>query len=89
MPTLDESGLKGYEALVWQGLLAPAGTPPDIINRLNAETVKILSMADIKERFAKLGVVVAPGTPQDFDKVIRRDVDKWAKVIKGAGIEPQ
>ncbi len=46
-------------------------------------------MADIKERFAKLGVVVAPGTPQDFDAVIRRDVDKWAKVIKGAGIEPQ
>jgi tripartite-type tricarboxylate transporter receptor subunit TctC len=89
LPTLDESGLKGYEALVWQGLLAPAGTPPDIINRLNAETVKILSIADIKERFAKLGVVVAPGTPQDFDAVIRRDVDKWAKVIKGAGIEPQ
>jgi tripartite-type tricarboxylate transporter receptor subunit TctC len=89
LPTLDESGLKGYEALVWQGLLAPANTPAEIVNKLNAETQKILSMPDIKEKFANLGVVVAPGTPQDFDAVIRRDVAKWAKVIKEAGIEPQ
>lgn len=89
LPTLDESGLKGYEALVWAGLLAPAKTPPAIIARLNGELVKILAMPDVKERFAKLGSVVAPGTPQEFDAVIRRDVDKWAKVVKGAGIEPQ
>lgn len=89
LPTLDESGLKGYEALVWYGLLAPAATPPDIIARMNAETVKVLKMPDIVDRFAKLGVVVAPGTPQAFDAVIRRDVAKWAKVIKDAGIEPQ
>jgi len=89
LPTLDESGLKGYEALVWQGLLAPAGTPADIVNRLNAETQKILKMPDVKDKFANLGVVVAPGSPQDFDAVIRRDVAKWAKVIKEAGIEPQ
>jgi tripartite-type tricarboxylate transporter receptor subunit TctC len=89
LPTLDEAGLKGYEALVWYGLLAPAGTPPDIVARLNTETVKILKMPEIAERFAKLGVVVAPGTPQAFDALIRRDVDKWAKVVKDAGIEPQ
>lgn len=89
LPTLDESGLKGYEALVWQGLLAPAGTPPEIIRRVNAETVAILSLAEIKERFATLGVVVSPGSPQDFGAVIRRDVDKWAKVIKDAGIKAE
>jgi tripartite-type tricarboxylate transporter receptor subunit TctC len=89
LPTLDEEGLKGYEALVWQGLLAPAGTPPEVIARVNAETVKILQMPDIKEHFAKLGVVVAPGSPQDFDAVIHRDVKKWADVIKEAGIPQQ
>jgi tripartite-type tricarboxylate transporter receptor subunit TctC len=89
LPTLDESGLKGYEALVWAGLLAPAKTPPAIVTRLNAEMTKILNMPDVKEHFAKLGSTVAPGTPQDFDARIHRDVAKWAKVIKDANIPQQ
>lgn len=88
LPTMHESGLADYEALVWQGLLAPAGTPPEIIARLNTEVVRILNAADVKERFAALGASVAPGTPQEFATIIRRDVDKWAKVIRDTGIKP-
>jgi len=87
LPTLDESGLKGYEAQVWQGLLAPAGTPPDIIARLNAETVRILNMPEVREKFAVFGSTVAPGTPAEFDAEIHREFDKWSKVIKDAGIK--
>lgn len=89
LPTLDESGLKGYEALVWAGFLAPAKTPPAIVTRLNVEMTKILVMPDVKERFAKLSSEVAGGSSQDFDAVIHRDVAKWAKVIAEAGVEKQ
>jgi tripartite-type tricarboxylate transporter receptor subunit TctC len=89
LPTLDESGLKGYEALVWQGLLAPAGTPAEIIARLNAESVRILDLPEVKERFMSLGASVEPGTPAAFAAVIRRDVDKWAKVIKDANVKAE
>jgi tripartite-type tricarboxylate transporter receptor subunit TctC len=89
LPTLDEAGLKGYEALVWQGLLAPAGTPPEIIARLNAESVRILALPEIRERFASLGSSVEPGTPDAFAAVVRRDVDKWAKVIKDANVKAE
>jgi tripartite-type tricarboxylate transporter receptor subunit TctC len=89
LPTLDESGLKGYEALVWQGLLAPAGTPAEIIARLNAESVRILDLPEVKERFVSLGASVEPGTPDAFAAVIRRDVDKWAKVIKDANVKAE
>jgi len=87
LPTLDESGLKGYEALVWAGLLAPAKTSSAIIARLNAEMVKILSMPDVQERLNRLGSIAAPGSPRDFDARIRSDVAKWASVIADAGIE--
>jgi tripartite-type tricarboxylate transporter receptor subunit TctC len=87
LPTLDEAGLKGYEALVWQGLLAPAGTPPVIVARLNAETVRILETAEIKDRFTALGATVAPGTPEAFSATIKRDVEKWAKVIRDGNIK--
>jgi len=87
LPTLDESGLKGYEALVWAGLLAPAKTSSAIIARLNAEMVKILSMPDVQERLNRLGSIAAPGSPRDFDARIQSDVAKWASVIADAGIE--
>lgn len=89
IPTMDESGLKGYEALVWYGLLAPAKTPSAVIARLNTETNKILSIPEIKEHFAKLSVEVAPGTPQAFDTLIHHDVGQWADIIKNAGIQLQ
>jgi tripartite-type tricarboxylate transporter receptor subunit TctC len=89
LPTLDESGLTGYEALVWQGLLAPAGTPAEIIARLNAESVRILALPEVRERFASLGASVEPGMPDAFAAVIRRDVDKWAKVIRDANVKAE
>ena len=85
--TLNESGLKDYEALVWTGLLAPAGTPADIVTKLNAEVRRIVNLPDVKERFTTLGSEVAAGTPEAFAAVIKRDHDRWAKVIKDAGIK--
>jgi tripartite-type tricarboxylate transporter receptor subunit TctC len=67
--------------------MAPAGTPPEIVARLNSEVHKILAMPDIKERFTTLGAVVAPGTPEDLTGIMRRDHAKWARVIKEGGIK--
>jgi tripartite-type tricarboxylate transporter receptor subunit TctC len=89
LPTLNESGLPGYEALVWQGLLAPAGTSAEIVARLNAETVRILNQSEVKKKFASLAATVAPGTPAEFAAVIKRDLDKWTKVIKDANIKAE
>ena len=89
VPTFDESGLKGYEATTWFGLLAPANTPKDIVNRLNVEIAKILASADIKERFMVEGLEPMGGTPEDFAKFIGSEIDKYAKVIKAAGVQQQ
>jgi tripartite-type tricarboxylate transporter receptor subunit TctC len=86
LPTVSESGLPGFEALVWYGLLAPAGTPASIIRLINTETVRILNLPEVKERFATLGATVAPGSPEDFAARIKRDFVKWAEVIKSAGV---
>jgi tripartite-type tricarboxylate transporter receptor subunit TctC len=89
VPTFDESGLKGYEATTWFGLLAPVKTPKDIVTRLNVEVAKILASADIKERFMVEGLEPMGGTPEDFAKFIRSEIDKYAKVIKAAGVRQQ
>jgi len=87
LPTIDESGLKGYEASTFAALLAPAGTPKDIIARLNAAIQKALGSAFIKDRFAQLGSEPAGGTPEQFAAVLAKDSAKWAKVIRAAGIK--
>ncbi len=89
VPTFDESGLKGYEATTWFGLMAPAKTPKDIINRLNVEVAKILASADIKEHFMAEGLEPMGGTPEDFARFIGSEIDKYAKVIKAAGVQQQ
>jgi tripartite-type tricarboxylate transporter receptor subunit TctC len=89
VPTFDESGLKGYEATTWFGLMAPAKTPKDIVNRLNVEVAKILASAEIKERFLVEGLEPMGGTPDDFAKFIDSEIDKYAKVIKAAGVPKQ
>lgn len=89
VPTFDESGLKGYVATTWFGLMAPAKTPKDIVTRLNVEVGKILHSADIQERFMVEGLVPMGGTPEDFAKFIRSEIDKYAKVIKAAGVRQQ
>jgi tripartite-type tricarboxylate transporter receptor subunit TctC len=85
--TVSEAGLKGFETTVWQSLMAPAGTPPEVIQRLNAEVRKLLALPDIKERFASLGATISPSSPEEMAAIVRRDHDKWAKLIKEAGIK--
>ena len=89
VPTFDESGLKGYEATTWFGLLAPIKTPKEIVARLNVEVDRILTSADIKGRFMNEGLESIGGTPDGFARFIREEIDKYAKVIKAAGIKPQ
>jgi tripartite-type tricarboxylate transporter receptor subunit TctC len=86
VPTVAEAGVPGYELAVWFGVLAPAGTPRDIIGRLNTEIVRILNSPDVRDRFAKQGVEVRTSTPEQFGEFVRAEVGRWAKVIKEAGI---
>lgn len=87
IPTVAEAGVPGYEQTAWFGVLAPAGTPRDIINRYNTEIVKVLNSADVRERFAKQGVEVKTTTPEEFGTFLRSEVARWGKVIKDAGIK--
>jgi tripartite-type tricarboxylate transporter receptor subunit TctC len=89
VPTFDESGVKGYEATTWFGLMAPAKTPKDVLARLNVETDKALKSADIKERFLNDGLEPMGGSPEAFSKFMRSEIDKYAKVIKAANIPKQ
>lgn len=85
LPTIAESGIKGYEASTWYGLLAPARTPPAIVTRLHADTVKILA-GPTRQRLEVQGFEPEGGTPAEFAAYIKSEITKWAKVIKDAGI---
>jgi tripartite-type tricarboxylate transporter receptor subunit TctC len=87
IPTVSESGLPGYELLVWIGVLAPAGTPAAAINRLHSEISKIVQLQDIRERWAALGAEPAHNTPEQFAAFLKADVVKWAKVVREAGVK--
>ena len=89
VPTMDEAGVKGYEATLWFALTAPAGLPPAIAARLNKETVDILNSAEMKETLAQQGFVPDPGTPDALAAQIRGDIGKWRDVIAKAGIKPE
>ena len=89
VPTMDEAGVKGYEATLWFALTAPAGLPPAIAARLRKETVDILNSAEMKETFAQQGFVPDPGTPDALTAQIRGDIGKWRDVIAKAGIKPE
>ena len=86
LPTIAESGVKGFDANNWYGVLVPAKTPRPIINRLNKEIVAVLNLADIKEILFKSGLDAAPSTPEQFGAYIKSEKDKWEKVIKAAGL---
>ncbi|HUQ76047.1 MAG TPA: tripartite tricarboxylate transporter substrate binding protein [Burkholderiales bacterium] len=86
-PTVDEAGVPGYDVGVWFGVLTAAGTPRDIVQRLNTEMVRILASADVKERFAKMGVDVVAGTPEQFSQFLKSEVTRWAKVVHDAEIK--
>lgn len=89
VPTVAESGLPGYESVLWQALYAPAGTPVPIVTRLNAEVNAILHDSAAVDALAKLGVEAQPSTPQQFADRIAADLKKWHDVIVSAGIQPQ
>ena len=85
LPTVAETGLPGYEVSVWYGILAPAGTPPAIVNRLHAELVKAVQLPDIAERFAALGAEPLHNTPEQFTAFLKSDLLKWSKVVRDSG----
>ncbi|MBI3936705.1 MAG: tripartite tricarboxylate transporter substrate binding protein [Betaproteobacteria bacterium] len=85
VPTLAESGYPKYEAVNWFGILAPAGTPQEIIRRLNLEIVKTVNLQDVKDRYASLGAEPLSSTPQKATSFIENEIEKWAKVVKVSG----
>ncbi|ALM85829.1 tripartite tricarboxylate transporter substrate binding protein [Bordetella sp. N] len=89
VPTADEQGFKGYDANTNGGFLAPAGTPKAIVDKLNAEINKALQMPDVRSKLEAAGIDIQGGSPEDYAKVIHSDLEKWGKVIKQAGIEPE
>jgi tripartite-type tricarboxylate transporter receptor subunit TctC len=89
VPTVAEAGVPGYESLQWYGLLAPAGTPKEIIARLNREAVAVLRSPEIAARLANDGTEIVAGTPEEFGAYLRSETEKWAKVVKAAGIKPE
>jgi len=89
VPTIAESGLPGFDYNLWVGLWAPAGTPQDIVEKINADVAKVLAMPDVRERLAALGAEPMVMTPADFRKFMREEIDDAAKVVKAAGIKAQ
>ncbi len=86
VPTIEEAaGLKGFDATSWFGLLAPAGTPPDVVNRIQQEVAKSLNSPSIKEKLLAQGAIPSGDTPAEFAKHIENEHVKWARVVKASG----
>ena len=88
VPTLAEQGFRGADAFAWFGLLAPAGTPADVIAKLNAEVNVALKQPEVAEKLIGLGMNPVGGTPEQFGSFIRADIDKWTKLIQARHIKP-
>jgi tripartite-type tricarboxylate transporter receptor subunit TctC len=86
IPTIAEVALPGFDAATWFALVAPAGTPKDVVLRLNAEVTRLVAQAEVQQRFADLGMTVAGGTPDALDTYVKSEIGKWAKVIKDADV---
>jgi len=89
VPTMIESGIPGFEISTWYGLAAPAGTPKPVIDRLNAETNRALKLPEVIGQFRLQGYEIIGGTPDEMNAQIKADVERWTKIIRDAGIEPQ
>jgi tripartite-type tricarboxylate transporter receptor subunit TctC len=89
VPTAAESGLKGYEVVGFYGVLAPGGTPPEIVARLRDEIVRAIQVPEIKTRLEGLGFEPVGSTPEEFTELVKGEMAKWARVIKDAGIKPE
>ena len=86
LPTVAEAGVPGYEAIEWQGLMVPTGTPREVILRLNQAFAKVAANPEVKERVSALGADLAPSTPEEFERFVKREFAVWSKVVKDVGI---
>jgi tripartite-type tricarboxylate transporter receptor subunit TctC len=89
LPTVAEAGVPGYEASLWYGFVGPARLPPEIVRRLNSAIVAVLGLPDVRARLASQSVDPQPTTPEEFARLLASDVERWAKVIQRAGIQPE
>jgi tripartite-type tricarboxylate transporter receptor subunit TctC len=88
VPTIAEAGVPGYEATIWLGVMAPKGTPKAIVDKLNAEINKAINNPELKQAWAKQGASPLVMTPSEFDAYLRKDIEKWANVVKASGLAP-
>ena len=88
VPTMNEAGVAGYEAVIWLGVMAPKATPPAIVNRLNAEIRRIVSRPDVRDEWAKQGAVGMLMSPEEFSRYIADDIVKWERIVKLSGAKP-
>lgn len=88
VPTVSEAGVPGYEAVIWLGLLAPRNTPAAIVNKLNAEIVRIISKPEVRQAWAKQGAIAMTMTPGEFTQFMNEDIAKWAHIVKISGAKP-
>jgi tripartite-type tricarboxylate transporter receptor subunit TctC len=89
IPTLHESGLAGFDTTQWLGILAPKGTPAEILSRVHVETAKALALPDVKERLAQAALQAVGSTPKEFEALIRADLERWTAIAKELKLEPQ
>src|SRR6267143_1991154 len=89
LPTIAESGLPGYDAATWGGILAPAGTPKPILTRLNGAINTALKQDDVRAKLGGAGIEIQGGTPGEFGAVLKAEIEKWGRIVKQAGIEPE
>jgi len=89
VPTLNETVLPGFDLIAWTGIFAPAGTPPEIVNTLAKEVEKSLAKPEFKKQFATLGLDVFWAGPQDYQKYVKTELEKWTGMIKESGIQPE
>ncbi len=87
VPTISEAGIPGFSVLDWQGLFTTAKTPPEIVGKLNAEVVRILVLPDVVERLTTAGVEIQTSTPKEWGDFVKAEINKWAKVVKDAGVK--
>jgi tripartite-type tricarboxylate transporter receptor subunit TctC len=89
VPTIAEAGVPGYESTIWLGIMAPVGTPKPVVDKLNAEINKAINRPEVKEAWDKQGAVPLAMSPAEFETYLRKDIDKWAAVVKSANIKPE
>jgi tripartite-type tricarboxylate transporter receptor subunit TctC len=89
VPTVTESGVPGYEAVIWLGVMAPAKTPPAVLRKLNGEIARIVALPDVKQEWAAQGATGMTLSVEEFDRYLRADIEKWAQIVQKAGIKAE